>query len=447
MPTDLRRRLRRTPGRAPAALLAAALLAASLCACTDATPSLTGFADGEPTTGGRIALSSCGYAVTSREGATAPRPREDRLGPDPRPFAVHLGLSGAATRTINVVWRTRDEETLSSQVEFGEGEALDQVVTGFSFAYEVPGRAPVRIHEAHLCGLRPGTRYSYRVGGREGDRAVFSPTYSFRTAPDLRRNPGAKVLIAVLGDTRGGLAYFGQTLQRAQAMGPPDLALFSGDATLLGFLQPEWDEYFAAAEPVLATVPMLAAHGNHEANSVNYYSQFALPGDEENYGLDYGAARVTVLNDSPADPADLPGRVAPFLAADLRQPAPFHLVLHHRSLWSASFHGNDAALQALLGPILDEARADLVLSGHDHNYERTHPLRGGAPQASPRDGTTFVVSGSAGAGLYDSGAGPWTALSESTRSFLLIEVGQRSLDLRAFRDDGTPLDALRLTRP
>jgi 2',3'-cyclic-nucleotide 2'-phosphodiesterase (5'-nucleotidase family) len=41
------------------------------------------------------------------------------------------------------------------------------------------------------------------------------------------------------------------------------------------------------------------------------------------------------------------------------------------------------ARQQTLEPILRRHHVDLVLAGHDHHYERTHPI----------DGITYVVSG------------------------------------------------------
>lgn len=402
-----------------------------------------------PTAGGTFALTGCGYSVTTRDGASAPVPGAAVLGPDPTPFAVHLGVAGDPRTSINVVWRTADETTLATRVLFGAGDALDQNVDGVTFYYEAPPHGPVRIHEAHLCGLKAGTQYSYRVGGKGADsREKWSPTYKFHTAPDLARDPAAQVLLAVLGDTRGGYAEWGQALARADRLGPPDLILFSGDAVTLGTMQSEWDEFFKQAEPVLTRVPLVGAHGNHEINTINYYSQFAFPGNEEFFGLSYGAAHVTVVNDNPADPADLGGRERDFLDSDLKASAvPWRLVMHHMPLWSAgTTHGGDKKLLGLWGPVIDANKVDLVLNGHEHSYERTRPMRGQTPAPGPADGTIFLIPGSAGAVLYDIGKGFWTEKSEKTRSLVLLKVRPGSVAVRAYRDDGTDLDSFNLTK-
>src|SRR5207244_4031168 len=120
---------------------------------------------------------------------------------------------------------------------------------------------------------QPDTQYSYRAGGGPSGKEVWSPTYSFRTAPDRAAAPDAQVQLLVIGDTRDKPSIWGQALKTALQKGPPDFVLFSGDATLLGDEQGLWDAWFQAADPMLASLPMVLAHGNHEASAVGYYSQ------------------------------------------------------------------------------------------------------------------------------------------------------------------------------
>ena len=67
-------------------------------------------------------------------------------------------------------WRTEDDNTLSSIVQYGTDGNLDHEVEGFTFFY-ISGFSQngsfIRMHETHLCGLAPGTDYTYRVGGRD----------------------------------------------------------------------------------------------------------------------------------------------------------------------------------------------------------------------------------------------------------------------------------------
>jgi 3',5'-cyclic AMP phosphodiesterase CpdA len=342
--------------------------------------------------------------------------------------------------SVVVLWRS-DEETLATTLEYGEGTSTDQRADGITHMFQPSGGRPVRVHEVHLCGLRADTQYSYRVGGEGQDGSEsWSQVYTFRTAPTAA---DAEVVIGVIGDTRSGYTIWEECLGVLGQVGPPDLILFNGDSVLIGTDRAEWDEFFDRSGSLLPYAPMLVAHGNHDLNSPNYYGQFALPGDEQNYGIDYGPVHLTVLNDSPDDEGDLAGRAVDFMQADLgaAAAAPWKIAMHHRPIWSAcAFHGGDEALRALWGPIFDTHRVDLVLSGHDHNYERTKPMRGETPQATAADGTLYVVVGSAGAQLYDAGMGFWTEFSEKAYSVMILRVRAGMLAATAYRQDGTLLD-------
>lgn len=67
-------------------------------------------------------------------------------------------------------------------------------------------------------------------------------------------------------------------------------------------------------------------------------------------------------------------------------------------------------MRGLLMPVWEKHKVDLVLNGHDHEYERSKPVRGawGALQVQPDalQGTTYVVCAGAGAAGYEPGATP-----------------------------------------
>jgi hypothetical protein len=408
-------------------------------------------ADG-PYEGGTISMPGCDHTMTTRFGAEAPQIQTPTAGPDPTPFHVHLGLPGDPRTTVAVQWRTRDEVTRSTLVRYAAGDALPSAALttirpGVTFAYESLGDEHPRIHETHLCDLVADTVYSYQVGSSFPGQDTWSPVYSFRTAPDVDATPDAEIRLAVVGDTRSGYDVWEQLVDLL-AQRQPDLVLFTGDAVTVGIQQDEWEAFFARAEPLFARAPVVVAHGNHELNAVHYYSQLAMPRDEENFGFDYGWAHVTVLNDSPEMTGELESRIRPALAADLAASASarWKLVMHHRAVWSASTnHGSDVAIQRAFMPLYDQYDVDLVLNGHDHNFEITRPLvwdaatSTGLVVASPADGTVFEVQGGAGADLYGNGTGFWTEYSESVHSASMVTVRRDQISLDAFRVDGTPI--------
>jgi hypothetical protein len=402
-----------------------------------------------PFEGGAVTPAGCAYQSVTRPGAEVPAPSTAAVGDDPSIRHVHLGFIGDPRTTMVVTWRTRDDATLAGSVRYGVDGVLDHEVGGYTFRYQTGlggvGEILVRVHEAHLCDLAPDTAYDYQVVSDDGH---VSPVYRFRTAPDLGLTPDASVTITSVGDSRDGYTVWADVVEQVR-LRAPDLVLFSGDAVTFGAVQNEWETFFDVGEPLFATTPVMSTHGNHDLNSINYFAQFAMPGDEATFGFDYGAAHVTVANDSPPLTADLTGAIAAFIDDDLaaHEDAPWKLVSHHRPPYSASLnHGSDATLQEAWVPLYDRHRVDLVLNGHDHDYERTHPMYNGQPTA-PGDGTVYVVSGGAGAALYDTGVQIFTAVSAKLHSAVNVTLRRGHLELEAFDDSGAPVDALTIDKP
>ena len=433
-------------------LLAGAALAAGACGgddggdAPDARP---------PLEGGRATPAGCSHEVVTPVYAEAPVVGVDGLGADPTPFHLRLGIAADPATSIAILWRT-DDATTSTKVRYGVGGALDQTADGLTFRYAsgFDGIGELlRVHETHLCGLAPDTEYSYQVGGVGEDGAEhWSPTSTFRTAPDVAVTPDAEVRVAYVGDSRGGYDVWADVAAELAARAP-DLIVFTGDIVTIGQAQEEWDAFFDGAAGLLATTPVIAAHGNHEINAVHYYAQLAMPGDEQLFSIDYGHLHQVVVNSDPLEAGDLETRIVDFLEADLAATAArWKAVTMHRALYSSSTrHGSDDTLRAAWSPIFDAHLVDLVVSGHDHIFERTRPVRGGVVGATPADGTIYMVSGGAGAPLYsvlpEDEREPWFEVAESTHNGTVMSIRRDLLSSESFRRDGSPLDAFTISKP
>ena len=75
-------------------------------------------------------------------------------------------------------------------------------------------------------------------------------------------------------------------------------------------------------------------------------------------------------------------------------------------------------------PLFERYGVQLVLSGHDHDYQRSEPI----------NGVTYVVSGAA-AGTRRTGEADFTAVSFSWHHFVDIDVFADRLVLRAVNQD------------
>ena len=142
---------------------------------------------------------------------------------------------------------------------------------------------------------------------------------------------------------------------------------------------------------------MMPAPGNHDyhvSGAAGYYGYFgpAAGGPGGFYAYDAGAWRVYSLNSEIVSQGQVD-----WLTADLAaNPRPCVLAYWHHPRFSSGRHGNDGQMQPLW-QTLAAAGADVVVNGHDHNYERFAPMNasGAADPAGMRE---FVV-GTGGAGL------------------------------------------------
>jgi acid phosphatase type 7 len=162
-------------------------------------------------------------------------------------------------------------------------------------------------------------------------------------------------------------------------------------AEYLNCYGPTWGQYKDRTMPV---------PGNHEyetAGAPGYYRYFNVP---EYYAYDQGTWRIYALN-SEIDTSATSAQVQ-WLQADLAQnPRSCVMAYWHRPLWSSgNHHGGDNKMQVIWN-ILFDANAELVITGHEHNYERFSPMNK-TGQAVPV-GLQEIVVGTGGANKFGFG--------------------------------------------
>lgn len=396
------------------------LLAALLAGCSISP-------EPEPEPDGPASAPQCSTEVMLPVNLTQPEPpgpadaHADTLGSSPTPQFVRLGWPSADPSTsAGFSWRT-DVDTMATVLAWGVGGDLTERTEGASFllAQDSDGQGGFRLHEVRLCGdLEPGTTYSYRVGG-EG---AWSPTWRFSTPAA----PGTfdSVRVAFAGDSRGAQSTWATIVELAEAH-EPDLYVFSGDMVDLGVNQDEWDLWMAAGEDVFRGKGLIPAHGNHEFLARNYFGLFVLPGNEEWFSIDYGPLHIVSLNDTVRDLDDVERAQVSFLEADLAaNTSAWTVATHHQSAYSAcTAHGSNEVVRAAWSPVFDQYGVDVVVAGHNHIYERSHPIFEGE-QAPPGQGTVYVVSGGAGAPLYQNIEDQWfNAVTAMTEHYVIGDFG------------------------
>jgi hypothetical protein len=304
---------------------------------------------------------------------------------------------------MTVMWQTRKEA--GTVVEYGETARLGKSIAGktVSYAYQTG-----ILHEAAITGLKPDTTYWYRAGSAEGG---FSAPASFRTAPAGVRD----FTFTALGDH--GTSPDSRANIWHMLADRPAFQLLLGDWSYANGNQPIWDEWFTLIEPFTRTVPMMTALGNHEnerigENRVGYVAALArsaMPEPETRYTFDFCGARFVAYNsDDHRNPEQREWLLKTLQEARRDSKVRWLVLFMHHPLYSSNVNRLDnAGLIAELRETLDRYKVDLVLAGHNHNYERSYPLRGAEPVSSDTtgsrkgEGVVFVISGGGGKSLYN----------------------------------------------
>ena len=208
-----------------------------------------------------------------------------------------------------------------------------------------------------------------------GDIASCSSTGDSRTAALIGATPGT---VFTLGDN----AYAsGTAAQYRDCYGPT------------------WGLYRSRTRP---------AAGNHDyvtTGAAAYFDYFGTRAGNPRYGFyayDVGTWRVYVLNSNCGQVSCAVGSAQErWLRADLAAyPHRCVLAYWHHPLFSSGAHGNTSAVRPLFQALYD-AGAELVLNGHDHDYERFAPQSAWGTATSR--GIREIVVGTGGASLRSFG--------------------------------------------
>jgi hypothetical protein len=210
----------------------------------------------------------------------------------------------------------------------------------------------------------------------------------------------------------------------------PDKVLTLGDNQYDGGALADYQAYYEPDWGRLKSITM-PTPGNHDPPSSGYSTYFGVPA---NYSYDLGQWHLISLNSTSIAAATA------FLDSDLAQHTNRCILAywHHPRFSSGSVHGDNTAL-APLWDRLYAAGADVVLNGHDHEYERFAP-QDPAAVADPAGIREFVV-GTGGRTLY--GFGTLRANSEirfSRYGVLRMTLHPGSYDWRFQGEDGVTYD-------
>ena len=167
---------------------------------------------------------------------------------------------------------------------------------------------------------------------------------------------------------------FGAAVRRFEARNPADYLVTLGDNDYterpLDFLV-NWEESFGWAEE--AGVGVAGVLGNHDVSVQRgryEYDSLGMPG--RYYRRAVGGVELYLLDSNAVDPTQ-----TAWLERTLaRSRAKWRIAVLHHPPYTCGRYGSHLGAISNWVPLFERYRVRLVLSGHDHNYQRFAPRRG-----------------------------------------------------------------------
>ncbi len=243
------------------------------------------------------------------------------------------------------------------------------------------------------------------------------------------------VRFAVIGDNGTGDRYQREVADRMleyRERFPYDFVIMNGD-NIYGSDNPtdmrrKFEEPYKALTD--AGVKFYACLGNHDQpGTQKEYKPFNM-NEEQYYTFTKGNVRFFALDSNYMDKPQLD-----WLAHELElSKSNWKIAYFHHPLYSSGLrHGSEVDLRVLVEPLFVKYGVNVVLSGHDHFYERI----------KPQQGIYYFVVGSSGQ-LRKGNISPkaWTAKGFDTdRAFMLVEIAGDEMYFQTIARTGETIDS------
>ena len=243
------------------------------------------------------------------------------------------------------------------------------------------------------------------------------------------------VKFAVIGDTGTGDKHqfaVAKQLTATRAKFPFEFVIMVGDNIYGGNSAKDYDKKFALPyKPLLdADIKFYAVLGNHDDPSERYYKPFNMNGERYYTFKPANGVRFVALDSTYMDDKQLKWVDEQLGMSGSDWKIAF---FHHPPYSSGETHGSDETLRTQLEPIFVKRGVNVVLTGHEHFYERIKPQKGIAyfitgSSAKLREGnitqTQLTAKG------FDSGY-----------TFMIVEIAGDDMYYQAITDTGKTVDS------
>lgn len=242
------------------------------------------------------------------------------------------------------------------------------------------------------------------------------------------------VRFAVIGDMgTGEKAQYevAQQMERFRQTTKFDFVLMLGDNIYGGKSPADMKKKFEDPyKPLLdAGVKFYASLGNHDDPNERFYKPFNM-GEKRYYNYKKGNAEFFALDSNYMDPQQMDWLNKALHDSDAR----WKICYFHHPLYSdGRFHGPDTDLRGRIEPVFQANGVRIVLTGHEHLYERI----------KPHNGIYYFVLGNSGE-LRPHNLRPSPDIArgfDTDRDFMLMEIAGDELHFQTISRTGETVDS------
>eukprot|EP01130_Rhizamoeba_saxonica_P013415 TRINITY_DN5729_c0_g1_i1.p1 TRINITY_DN5729_c0_g1~~TRINITY_DN5729_c0_g1_i1.p1 ORF type:complete len:256 (-),score=49.16 TRINITY_DN5729_c0_g1_i1:30-797(-) len=236
------------------------------------------------------------------------------------------------------------------------------------------------------------------------------------------------------------------------------LVIHAGDLSYANSYQPTWKKWLNMVQPIAQNVPYMVCPGNHETLGlfIPFLKRFTMPYNESHaiegnmfYSFDFANIHFISLSSENFEFWHFLPQYQ-WLKNDLkkvdRKKTPWIVAYYHRPWFTSNkVHTHSAeGMRKEYEKLFFDHKVDMVLNGHVHAYERTHPVY---DYELNTEAPVHITSGHGGnhEGLYNNWITPapeWSAYREGTSyGFSAFTVYNSShLHWKMIESDGTVAD-------
>jgi hypothetical protein len=243
------------------------------------------------------------------------------------------------------------------------------------------------------------------------------------------------IRFVALGDGGNGSEAHNAIAKRMSEV-PFDFMIILGDiANEHGTPKEIEEHFFVPYRDFLRYVPAYPSLGNHERHTRKgkpYLDAFVLPGEERYYSFDWGDVHFAAIDTTQRDREQLG-----WLAADLASTKQrWKIVFGHHPMYTSGRRSASAVdTRKAFAKIITDNKVDLVLTGHEHQYERFRVAN-----------VNYIVGGGGGARLMPFWGNKGALKQVVAHHFLSFEVTAEKLEMKVIDIDGRVIDRLSLAK-